>query len=525
MLRKILIGIVLGVLVVVLAVWLWARGVLAGEGVRGAVAAQLTRALGEPVDVGGVSASIFPRITLTLDDVTIGAPARITADRLRVGASLRALVSRRIEHASIALSGARIELPLPDFARAADDQPARGAQSSGGPPVEIVSVDEILVSDATIVSGNRTLEASLELVPDEEGLLLRRFDLEVGGETMAVTGRITDLRGPVAQLTVTAGTIHFDELMQFVSDFVSEAGPLPVRPDRAGTRETSSTAVDGALASSAMNVEVSLAAAAGRFGSLTIADLDGHARITSAALTFDSVRFVVFGGHYDGALTLTLENSPAFRLNAVISGVDMQAVTAFAGQSGLLTGRLSSSLDVHGRGLDADAVLGSARGTAHAEIADGVVQNLGLVRAVVLAGSGRRDSQTALADVSSDEPFSRLSATLNIADGTAHTDDLHFESPSVALSADGLLALDGSVIDLEGQIRLSQALTEQAGRDLVRYTQEDGRVTLPVTVSGSVEDFRVGIDLAGLARRALINRATEEAGEAIREGLGGLIGR
>jgi hypothetical protein len=87
------------------------------------------------------------------------------------------------------------------------------------------------------------------------------------------------------------------------------------------------------------------------------------------------------------------------------------------------------------------------------------------------------------------------------------------------------MALDGSAVDLDGQVQLSEALTQQAGRDLVRYTRENGRVTLPVAISGSVAELTVGIDLVDLTRRAIINRATEEAEEAIKEGLEGLFGR
>ena len=73
---------------------------------------------------------------MTLNDVRIGEPARITAGRLDVGTALRALLSRRIEHGSIRLDKARIELPLPAFAAGGDAAPA-GA--SAGAPVEIVS--------------------------------------------------------------------------------------------------------------------------------------------------------------------------------------------------------------------------------------------------------------------------------------------------------------------------------------------------------------------------------------------------
>jgi uncharacterized protein involved in outer membrane biogenesis len=526
MLRKILIGILLGVLLLSAGIWVWARIVLGADGVRTAVAAQLTRALGQPVSIGGVGATIFPRVTLRLDEVTIGAPARITADRLLVGASLRALLSRRIEQASLRLTGARIELPLPAFAFATADGPANAASPDTGTPasrpIEIVSVEEILVRDAVIVSGGRTLLADLEIVPGPTGLAIRRLDLTADGEAMHITGQITDLTAPAATLNVTAGTIGFDALILFVTDFARGAGLAGDDPLEAGS---ASDAPVGTVAMSAMDVDVTIDADAATFGALRIADLAGHARITSTAWTFDAVRFGLFGGEYEGALTLSLEDTPAFRLNAALLDVDMGAVTTFAGHPGAITGRLSGTLDVYGRGLDAHAALQSARGSARVDLVDGIVRNLGLVRAIVLAGSMRDESRAAAREVPNDEAFSRLGATLALAGGTARTGDLRFESPDLLLEADGTLALDGSDLDLEGEIRLSEALTRQAGRDLVRYTQEGGRVTLPITISGSIADYEIGIDLADLTRRAIINRATEEAEEAIRRGLGGLIGR
>ena len=78
-------------------------------------------------------------------------------------------------------------------------------------------------------------------------------------------------------------------------------------------------------------------------------------------------------------------------------------------------------------------------------------------------------------------------------------------------------------MDLKGKIQLSDALSQQAGSDLVRYTQEQGRVTLPVTVTGSADNLSAGIDVKDVATRAIKNRAIEEAQKALKKGLGGFF--
>jgi hypothetical protein len=91
------------------------------------------------------------------------------------------------------------------------------------------------------------------------------------------------------------------------------------------------------------------------------------------------------------------------------------------------------------------------------------------------------------------------------------------------MTAQGSLALDGSAVNLRVQVQLSERLTEEAGTDLKRYAQQDGRVTLPVTVGGSVDNLAVRIDAGAAAQRAIRNRVTEEAQKAIGRGLGGLL--
>ena len=240
-------------------------------------------------------------------------------------------------------------------------------------------------------------------------------------------------------------------------------------------------------------------------------------------MTLDPISFGVFGGRYDGSLLFTLGAVPDFKLDAALAGVDMAAATAFAGSPGTITGRLSGKLNLTGRGMEASSVMKAARGTARLDIVDGVIKNRGLVRSIVVATSGRADA--AGAGGARDEPFTKLGATLTVSGGSASTDDLRLESKDLLLAAAGTVRLDGSGINLTGQVQLSDQLSKQAGRDLVRYTQEGGRVTLPATITGSANAPQVRIDIASMAKRALTNRANDEAQKALKKGLGGLFGK
>jgi uncharacterized protein involved in outer membrane biogenesis len=399
--KRILIAAGVVVVLVALGLFFWARAVLAGSGVRTAVAAQIGRAVGQPVTIGGLGVTILPRVTMALSDITIGQPARITVQHLNVGTSLGALLSRRIEHANVKIDGARIQLPLPDFTIASS------GGSAGGAPVQIVSIDDISVSHVDIVSG-----------------------------------------------------------------------------------------------------------------ALTLKNLQGHARATADRLTFNPITFGIFGGRAAGSLVLSAGSPPEFSLQGRLDAVDVKQVMAFAGAPDLVSGTLSGTIDVTGRGATAARVLDTARGTAQVQVSDGVVKGLGLVRAVVLATSMRDTSTAQIGSTSADEPFSRLGGRFVVAGGSATTRDLQFQSKDVTMTADGSIRLDGGAIHLSGPLQLSGALSQQAGSDLVRYTAQDGRVTLPVTITGSAGSLHVGIDVGSLMKRALTNRAKEALKKLIPKGPG-----
>jgi uncharacterized protein involved in outer membrane biogenesis len=508
MLKKTLAGVGILILLCVAGLFFFARSILASDMVREALTAQVSSAIGQPVSIASIDAGIFPRITVKLGDVRIGQPARIQVQTLDVGTDFRALLSRRIEHASLRLDGARIELPLPTLTPGGAGAAPAAEEGSGSPVVAIVSIDEVVLRDVEIVSGGHTLRADIEAVPQGKGIALRKASLRANGAAIEATGLITDLAGPTGELSLKADALNIDRLLAFFSEFSAGAGVSSDARPKAGAGRNLTLALDANRAT---------------LGALALERLAGRARVTDEAITLEPIAFGLFQGRYEGTMALTLSEPAGFQLKASLADVDVAAATAFAGMPNSITGKLSGRIDLAGRGLDASAVTRSARGTVSVDIRDGVVPNLGLLRAVVLATSMRAESQGRIASGSREEPFSLLGATLRIANGVATTDDLRFESPDLSLAAAGSVALNGSNVDLEGKLQLSEELSQQAGRDLQRYTQEQGRVTLPATVTGPADNLSARIDMSGVASRAIKNRATEELQKGIKKGLGGLF--
>jgi uncharacterized protein involved in outer membrane biogenesis len=400
--------------------------------------------------------------------------------------------------------------------------PAPGAGPRSA-PVEIGSIDEIVLSDVEIVSGGRTLRGDIEVVPQGKGVLVRKVLLSADKATINISGQSVDLSGPTGELTVKAGNLDFSRLLAFASQFSKGAGIVGGTSAPAHSSSEAASQASRSTGSSGMDIAVAVEADRATLGTLALEKLSGRARVTSDRMTLEPITFGIFGGRYEGSLGLTLGEVPDFRLKATLSGIDVDAATRAVGNPNTMTGRLAGVVDVTGRGLDANAVARSAHGTVQVEVTNGVVKNLGLIQAIVVATSMRSGATSQASGASRDEPFTRLGGTLTLANGEGTTRNLQFESKDMSLSLAGSVRLDGSAIDLKGPAQLSQALSQQAGRDLVRYSQEQGRVTLPVAIGGSAQNPQVHIDAADLAKRALRNTANDEAEKALTKGLGKFI--
>lgn len=509
MAKRIILGLVVLLALAGAGVGMWARSVLTGDAVRAAVAAQIAAAIGQPVTIGDIGASIYPRVSVDLADVAIGDPVRVRLGALHIGTDFGALLSRRIEHGAVRADRVRLELPLPPLAAGGAAQPP--GEAVAAPPVEIVSIDEIALRNVEVVSGDRTLRGDAELVPERGGVRLRRVALSAEDTTVEITGLLSAFDPIEGEIAVAGRSVDLDRLLAFLAEFAASAAPAGA--GASGGEEEAGSAIGRLVCRLTLDSAAS--------GGLALSGVSATAIVTPGGVALDPLAFGVFGGRYEGSMRLQLGTPPRFAWRAAVSGVDLEALMTYAGAPGTISGTLAAQLALEGTGLDMDRALRSARGTLGLDVTDGTVAHLGLVRAVVTATSMRGDRLAGVvsgareAAGSRAERFSRLGGTMTLADGVMRTADLVFRSPDVDLTAAGTLSLATLTADLAGRVQLSEALSKEAGSDLYRYTQEGGRVTLPATVRGPLTDLAVRVDLADASRRAIRNRATEEIERAL----------
>jgi uncharacterized protein involved in outer membrane biogenesis len=475
-LRRIVIAVIVLVVAAAGAVYWF----FSGDAIRRALEQQASAWVGHPVRIGSATGRLFPRVGLQLGDVRVGEPVRLALADVEVSTGLRALLSRRVEDAEVIVSDSRIDLPLP-FSLPTETTAEPGQASSSS--FTVASISAISLRNIHVTSRGREIVVSADSSLDGSRLTLERFTAQ-SGETQVEASGVADLEPLDAKLVASANRLDIDDVMALADAFT---------PQQATRRA-------GALVPGRLEAQLSAdrgTAAGVELGKLAATLVVRGNRVTLAPATFE-----LFGGGYEGTVDADLgSDRMTMSITAAISELDVAQLAAFGGVEDTITGRLTGKGRFTGRGADFAAVLAAATGGGTATIANGTIKGLELVRTVVLF-FGRPSSK---APAGGGQRFDRIAANFSLARQVITSDSLTLRSPDLDVAAAGTLTIPTKALEGRATLMLSEALSAQAGTDLVRLTREGNRVVLPAVIGGTLEQPRVVIDAAAAAQRGLRN--------------------
>ena len=488
---------VVGILLLLLAggVYFAATRVLTSDYARTTLEQQLSTAIGQPVHIGALSAAIYPRVAVDLDNVAIGSPTTVTLSRVRLVTGLRALFSRTISDAELIVRDSRLALPLPGnllpTKTAANTEPA-------GSGLTIESVRVISLDNVELVAPPRVMRIDLRGSLTGDRLDVERLAMR-GSSKIDGKGTISSVARLEGNIEANADPLDLDELMAVASAFTS---PSSASQQKRGT-------------ATPMRLTIALAATKGQFATYTFSDLSTTIQLATGTVTLNPLAVRSFGGHFKGSLDVdTRRDVPQLRLNGRVDGLDVAPLMKANGSAGGVTGTLGGTVTLSASASDAATVLQTARGTIAAAIVNGTIEHLDLVRTVVLAFG----KPSGVPPEGSGSAFTRLGGTFALANRTVTSDNLSLTSRDFDVNGRTTLQLSSGSLDARGDVALSPELTAQAGTDLRRYAQQDGRVIVPAVVGGTIDRPRVSVDVQAAAGRAFQNEIQRRT-KSIFEGL------
>ncbi|EXI82375.1 MAG: putative assembly protein [Candidatus Accumulibacter appositus] len=255
-------------------------------------------------------------------------------------------------------------------------------------------------------------------------------------------------------------------------------------------------------------------------GQLKIAQLQAHgikaavvhARVHSAdgSATLAPVSARLYGGQADGDLTLDGQ-SPRLALKLALKDVDFGALAHDAGGHSDLEGRGNVDLELSSTGQSRVELTRAAQGTARFALRDVALVGidlsavLGQVKDILSAGG----TQSGKIDTSRLTRLTHLSATVKLAEGIAHNDDLDGAAPRLALGGYGQFDLLANELDYT--LRVMMAANPAESSKLLRALEG---VPIPVQVSGPANELRYSISLKNVAADVL-KRHSDDIGAAL----------
>jgi AsmA protein len=173
-------------------------------------------------------------------------------------------------------------------------------------------------------------------------------------------------------------------------------------------------------------------------------------------------------------------------------------------------------------------------GTASLSLKDGAIKGINLAQSMrdikgkLGALQGKPESATQKAKAGDKTDFSELTASLKIANGVAHNDDLMMKSPFLRLTGAGDIDIGAGQMNYLAKATAVSSSAGQGGKDADKLKG----VTVPVRVTGPFEALSYKLELGDLAAdmakaklEGKVEGLTGKSDEKTKNKLKGLFGR
>ena len=509
------------------------------ETLRPRAEAELSRRLGRKVELGRASVSVWSGIALRAESLSIGEPLTgpapgvplLTAGPTAVHVALLPLFRREIQARSIRIEDAKVtqdgravvsDLDVDSVLKVGAD----GSLETGGD----------LEGAVDALAGRPALSASFAATLQGGTLSVPKLDAKVGKMKLGAEGRVEGVaaeaphlvadvtialprssakgpidltlhpEGPRVRFELAAELLDVDEVSTAISTGLSRSASarlslVPEARAAAPAEDLWLPRTSGAGTLSAKKVRVS---------GMDLADMSARVAIDRGRVSLTDTSVAAYGGTAKGRAELRpFETDRPFTVEQRAAGFSLAALVASLApaQKGTVDGTASLEVALRGR-AGAKAMLPTIDGRGYLEVKNGTLKSVGVIPQVMtlLESAGAKG-------VAKDEtPFERLSAHFDVAKGVARTQDLEFRSADLDLDGGGTIAEKGK-LDLDVTASFSKPVSAQLIEKtpaLAIRAGEDGRLTVPLQVKGTLASPSVRLDVDRVINEGLRKKLQKE---------------
>lgn len=524
------------------------RGELAYDGARGSVdARQLELQLAARAGAIQLAGSSLSMAAFAFDPAKQA--LRVEALKLRVkGQRGKDPLAFDLDWPQLDVAGEKLQgSPLQGRLEFGGELPINASFKSGPPTGTFESValpgfEAVLKSAGGARALDGTLRANLALQPAKQALSLAALELKANLQDKQLKPVALALRGnanasPEAAKWSLAGAINSN---QFALDGSANLSASPVfvkasgrfdaldlntlLPDSAsagtapgaGTTAPADAPVDLSGLRS-VDADLTLRAGSLAFRQYRIADARIEARLDNGMLKVPVLQARAWGGSLD-ANALADARASRIAVKAVATGVNVNALLKDVAAKDILEGTGRVSLDVDTTGRTVGELRSKLRGDAALNLRDGAVKGVNLAKTLRQAKAALtlRKDEVEQAKQTEKTDFSELSASFQIAEGVARSNDLDAKSPFLRLGGDGAIDIGRGRIDYTTRATVTGSATGQGGAELAALKG----LTVPVRLTGPFDAIDWKVQWSAVAAGALQNKVEDKLKEKLGTKLG-----
>jgi AsmA protein len=486
-------------------------------------------ALNRKVQLQDIRLTIWPRIGArvagfaVLDDPSFGSAPFASLSSLDVGVKLMPLLSGKVEVEDITLHQpvitvikntngvlnastiGRKGVPVPE-------KPSRAPIPSTEGPLKILA---LLAVDRISIDGGKLTYRDLSAAKPTE-YVLQDMELLIGDVRLGQTPRlhfgsqVQPFNLPV-KLDGTFGPLR--ETMDIDAiDFELDVGKTEFTITGNAAGNDANIYITSPVINTA-NLPVALPLKK----PIDVKDFQIAAEVRGQAAKLNTLSFHLFDGQVKGQGKLIAgSDAPPFKGAVTLQGVQLgPAFNAGAETPISVSGTADADLSLQGKGFSMPDLTKALEGTGHLAVKDGKIEGVNLLQEVVsalkIAGISLDNAKTTV--------FSTIETDLTIKQGIINVQRLLMDSHDFQATGGGTIGFDQR-LNLLVTLNLSQDLSRKLAETspVVTITMKDGRVSLPLTITGTAQSPSYNVDLKSIG-----GKVQEQVKKKVEEAVGGLF--
>lgn len=242
-----------------------------------------------------------------------------------------------------------------------------------------------------------------------------------------------------------------------------------------------------------------------------VADVKGQEAKLSA------LSFQLFDGEVKGqGKMIAGAEGPPFKGAVTIQGLQLgPALSAVADTPVTVSGSAGTDLSLQGRGFSMPELTKALEGAGHLAVKDGKIEGVNLLQEVA---SALKVVGVSLGDAKA-TAFSTIETDLAIKQGVINMQRLLMDSHDFQATGGGTIGFDQK-LNLIVNLNLSQDVSQKlaTASPVVKIALKEGRLSLPLTITGTAQAPSYGVDVKGLS-----GKVQEQVKKKVEEAVGGLL--